>query len=251
MHKTFEHIEFNNYSRLDKFSREGFWHYTTERLFYLNDLIAQYDLKNTFHIENDTLIYVDLEELLPVFIKNYSGIAAPFESDDRGSASFLFVPNPQSMHAFARYLMKHAASGLSDMFLLNHFKMECGEKYIDHLPTVMPEYITEHSLMNLFGKRTTIDPKCFCKNSDQFQSLFDGCAYGQYLGGIDQRNGPDGPGFINKEAFFLVSYMDIVWESDAFGRQIPFAIYDEKKYRINNLHIHSKNLNLFSSGRSM
>src|SRR5579862_1361283 len=217
--KTIEHEDFLRISTLDRNYRDGFWYFTTERLFYLDDLINQYDLKNTFHMENDNLIYVDLEELLPIFTNNYSGIAAPFESDHRGFGNFIFVPNKNSIHTLALHLRKHASSGLSEMFLLNSFKVEWGEKYIDHLPTIMKEYAEDHGLVNILGMRCTIDP----------------------------RNGSDGPGFINDAAFFNVSFMNLIWEFDERGRRIPFAIYRDKKFRINNLHVHSKNLNSLSS----
>jgi hypothetical protein len=133
------------------------------------------------------------------------------------------------------------------MILLNHFKMEFGEKYVDHLPTVMTEYLEDYPLKNLFGISCKIDPHLFCKHIDRFQSIFDGCAYGQYLGGVDSDKPSEGPGYINYEAFFIVAYMDLIWENDAMGRRVPFAIYNNKKYRINNLHIHSKNLSAFTS----
>jgi len=240
--KTPEHEYFITTSRLDKEFREGFWYYTTERLLYLDDLISQYDLKNTFHLENDNLIYVDLEELLFVFTNNYPGIAVPFESDTRGFANFMFVANKHSIHALACHLSHHADSGQSEMMLINTFKMAFGHNYIDHLPTIMKEYADDHVLTSASGTRCTVDPIHFFKNIEDFRSLFDGCAYGQYFGGVDPRNGPEGAGFINQEAIFNVSLMNFIWQADVLGRVIPYAIYRDRKFRINNLHVHSKNL---------
>lgn len=245
--KTIEHQLFLQFSKLNRTFRNGFWFYTTERLFYLYDLIATYDLKHIFHIENDNLLYVDLRDLLPIFIERYPGIAAPFESDDRGFANFLYIPNTESCHALVSFLRAHAHSGIEEMSLINAFRVELGSDYIDHLPTVMPEYIRDHSLAKVNGRKCRIDPLLFCKNSDAFCSLFDGCTYGQYLGGIDPQNGNDGPGYINLDSFFNASFMNIIWERDSLGRKVPYAVYKGAKYRINNLHIHSKKLQNLAS----
>jgi hypothetical protein len=245
--KTKEHEQFNQLSTLDKGFREGFWHYATERLFYLDDLITQFNLKNTFHLENDNLLYVDLAELLPIFMRNYSGIAAPFESDNRGFASFIFIPDKECIHALAYHLRQHARSGQNEMHLLNSFKNAYGPAFLDHLPTTTQEYVANYGLRNISGAQCSIEPGKFYNHIDEFDSIFDGAAHGQYLGGIDPRNAPIGPGFINEESFFNPRFLTYIWINDALGRKIPYVIFQNKKFRINNLHIHSKNLIEFAS----
>jgi hypothetical protein len=65
------HRKFCDDTTLNSVWREGFWRYTSERFLYLDDLMSQYDLENVFHLEYDNMLYVDLSELLPVFIGNY------------------------------------------------------------------------------------------------------------------------------------------------------------------------------------
>lgn len=244
--KSYVHKQFIKTSKLDKRFRKGFWFYATERLFYLDDLITQYDLKNTFHLENDNLLYTDLNDLLPIFESRYSGIAAPFENGDRGAASFIYVADKNSINKLCQFLLAKGKSGFSEMILLNLFKIEFGKNYIDHLPVLMNEYRQNYELIPLVGKNT-IDPDNYSNNIDLLQSLFDACAYGQYVGGLDPRNGMEGPGYINPEAVFSCANMKIEWQMDPLGRKIPYAIFKEKKYRLNNLHIHSKNLNAYTS----
>ena len=83
-----------------------------------------------------------------------------------------------------------------------------------------------------------------------FNSLFDAAAFGQYLGGEDPRNGHSAPGFINESCIFNPSHFTYTWEEDDQGRLVPYAHYKNEKVRINNLHIHSKNLAPFYSLRS-
>jgi hypothetical protein len=85
-------------------------------------------------------------------------------------------------------------------------------------------------------------------NYQEFGSIFDAAAIGQFLGGIDPRNGVSKPGFINESCLFNPGLMTFVWERDAYGRLVPYAIYGSTKARINNLHIHSKKLEGFFSG---
>ena len=69
----------------------GFARYTSERFLYLYDFMEQYRRKNVFHLENDNMLYVDLEELLPIFQANYPGIAATFDNDERCIAGFMYI----------------------------------------------------------------------------------------------------------------------------------------------------------------
>jgi hypothetical protein len=248
LHKTPDHELFLLISVLDRQYRDGFWFYTTERLFYLNDLICQYQLKNTFHLENDNLLYADLEELLPLFVANYPGIAAPFEQDDRGAASFIFVADQESISALVHHLNRYTSSGQSEMYLLSSFKSKFGKKYADHLPVITRRYGEEHNpLKDSAGRIDRLSPEHYSRHFDQFQSLFDMCSYGQYLGGIDPRNGSDGPGYINLCCIFNCSEMGFDWKLDSLGRKVPFVTYQGEAFRINNLHIHSKNLKEFAS----
>jgi len=248
LQKTSDHLEFCRLSRLDKSFRNGFWYYTTERLFCLDDFITQYNLNDTFHLENDNLLYCNLEELLPVFHEYYEGMAIPFEQDFRGGAGIVFVTNHTSINALARHLKNNISRNKSEMELLGTFKTSLGQKYICPLPVINSEYVRDHlPLTDLMGRRDLFDPNDYSYCIEQFQSIFDMCSYGQYIGGIDPRNGSDGPGYINPSAIFNCSQLDLTWELDSEGRNVPYMAYHGKKYRINNLHIHCKNLQKYSS----
>ncbi len=247
--KTRWHVEFNRFSRLDKSFRNGFWYYTTERLFCLDDFITQYNLTDTFHVENDNLIYCDLEELLPIFRDTYKGIGAPFEQDYRGGAGFIFVADHASINALARYLKDNMSRNKSEMELLSAFKKQFGKEYIDQLPIISNAYVQDHlPLKDASGRQDQLDPFSYSQYADKFGSIFDMCSYGQYIGGPDPRNGDSlGPGYINPCAIFKCSDLELTWELDERNRKIPHMSYKGTKYRLNNLHIHCKDLNKFSA----
>jgi hypothetical protein len=84
-------IAFQMNSRLDKQFRNGFWHLCSLRLFYIYEYIKNNNLTNVVHIENDVLVYEDLETIKTFF--KYDKVYAPFDSPLRVVPSFIFIPN--------------------------------------------------------------------------------------------------------------------------------------------------------------
>lgn len=240
--KTAHHKEFIKRIKWKK----GFWRYTSERFLYLCDLMTQHNLKNVFHLEYDNMLYADLRELLPIFNLHYQGMAATFDNDQRCIAGFIFVPNQQVVQRLAKYFADHAHEGFNDMEVLAKFKKQYGEKWIDNLPITTKQYANDHLLITPTGYQAE-KKELYYKNLEIFNSIFDAAALGQYLGGIDPNNGPSIPGFINESCVFNPSLFIYEWIYDNEGRKIPYILYSGEKYRINNLHIHCKNLRLFSS----
>ena len=243
------HHLFRKQSTLDKKSYEGLWTFASERFFYLEELIQQYDLKDIFHLENDVMLYRDLSALLPIFKKHYSNkIAVTFDNENRCIPGFVYVSQHQPISKLVKFMAAEAKAGKTDMEILPAFKAKYGDAYIDALPIVTPEYCRDHVLKNHLGAIAK-HPDPFFRHFDDFQSIFDAAAIGQYLGGISPRNGAAIPGFINESCLFDPSKFQYVWKEDLKGRWAPFILHKEVAYPINNLHIHSKNLVLFFSKR--
>jgi hypothetical protein len=227
-------------------SRENFWFYTSKRFLHLYDFIKQYDKKDVFHLENDVMLYVNLAEMMPVFTQYYSGIAAVFDNDNRCIPSFVYIPNALSMQTLAEWFLRYANTTKNDMEILALFRKENSIKKIDSLPIIMNSYHENHGLKSTIG-HSTENASTYSKNIDVFKSVFDGAAIGQYLGGIDPRNGHSEPGFINESCLFNASLLSYEWILDEHGRKVPYMGLKNEKYRINNLHIHSKRLTPFLS----
>jgi hypothetical protein len=243
LQKTPEHIAFLQHSPVSK----GFWLYTSERFLYLDDLIRQYQLENVFHLENDNMLYVDLDTLLPIFQAQYPGIAATFDNDQRCIAGLIYMSNQESTHQLASYFAQQAKHGYNDMQLLALFKDSVSRDILGALPIIPKAYADQHPLKSASG-HTVKDSKPFYNHVDQFHSIFDAAAIGQYLGGGDTVLHPHvKPGFINESCIFNPSLFTYKWRRDSEGRKVPYAIYEGRSYRINNLHVHSKQLHLFSS----
>jgi len=225
---------------------DPFWRYTSERFLYLYDFMLHYNLENVFHLENDVMLYADLRELLPLFQSHYPCIASTFDNEERCIPGFVYIPSIIKMKKLAKCFADYAPAQMNDMQIFGIFRKKYGERAIDILPIITPEYIADHPLRSPFG-HVPVNKWTFCQNSDVFNSIFDAAALGQYLGGIDPILGTSVPGFINERCLFNPSYLTYEWIEDENNRKIPYAIYGGRQWRINNLHIHSKNLIPFKS----
>ena len=168
--KTDKHVMFNKMSKLDKSFRGGFWHFTTERFFFIEDLMLEYNIQNVIHMENDNLIYFNIEDYKDIFEINYK-IAAVFDNDVRCIPSFMYIKNVNYMSELTKFILDENNSK-SDMEIIRDFKKH--NDNVDNLPVVPKDY------NNL--------PSQYFKNIDKFNSIFDGAAIGQYVGGVDPQN---------------------------------------------------------------
>lgn len=242
---TESHKLFARSTTLDNRWRDGFWKKACERFFYIHEYMAQYGVNNVCHIESDNLLYVDIADIWPV-LERYAGIGAVFDHDGRCIPSFMYIAHVDAMADLVRFIASHAKKGMTDMHIIALYRKERERHYIDYLPIIMREYVDKYPLKSTGGD-TPLDSTAYYRNDDTFQSIFDGAAIGQYLGGIDPRNGVSKPGFINETCLFNPAHLDIQWIEDTQGRKVPYAMFGGRKYRINNLHIHSKRLYEFLS----
>ncbi len=247
---SLRHQDFLEFSNLDKKFREGFWLHTTERFFYLETLMVKHKITDVVHLENDNMLYVDLETILPTLQAHYPGIAATFDAPDRCVPGFIYIKNAPALSSFTEFATAVARQNntrYNDMALLALFKEKFDFPSIASLPIIPTRYPLP--LQNRVG---CVPQECQDYNNhfNQFNSIFDAAAIGQYLGGIDPANSADAKdtsGFINETSVFDPSVYTYHWTLDANQRRVPTAKDGTNTFRINNLHIHSKKLDKFSS----
>ena len=231
---SLSHKKFCETTPLDTAFRDGFWRSTTERLFFLEDWAIWKGVKEFFHVENDNTLYMPLEEMLPT-LRVKKGLSVPFHGqgvekngDARMCYSVFYCNSLEALSHFT-YFLAVARSDQDEMIRGGVYWKDNTDSY-SCLPTV---------------------PATARFASDSFRDwyigsaswVFDGSAYGQYLGGEDPRNGPKGPGFVNTDVDFRADQFLYGWRKDSSGRRFP-TLMDSggKEWRIANLHIHSKRL---------
>lgn len=206
-----------------------------ERFFILNNLIKKYNLTDCLFMEIDNLIYDDPTIWLNHFQKKELGYM--LDSPDRYSSGIIYIKNDYALSKLCDYFINYILTSnpkdrmLSEMIALcNYYNSNNNSENIQILPT-------------FWGNFDNI-PKEAYANYNTYNSLFDAAAYGMYLFGWDPVHTN---GIIKKYTKSMGSSIDCTkykfkWEYDNNDRNIPFIWNNDKWLKINNLHIHSKDL---------
>ena len=226
-------FDFKNKSTQNKDFRNGFWHFSSARLFVLHSFMVKYNVKNVIHIENDVLLYYNCDETLTESLYNQKQAYIPFDSYERNVASIVYMPDGAT---FERILEQYNFNK-NDMYNFSEIR-----KKTDLINT-FPIFVNH----DMFPDD---EEKAFVTNGwERFGGyIFDAAAMGQYVGGVDPRNiYGDTRGFVNETC--VIKYNDegeIFWQMVA-GLSKPFIKTRESAVEIPifNLHIHSKALMLY------
>jgi hypothetical protein len=206
----------------------GFWEFSKYRFYLIALVMKKYNLKNICHIENDVLIYRDLNTFIP---HCNDKILLTIDSYGRCIPGIMFIPSSDILlECFNQF------TGGSDMYNLYMVY----EK--SNLCDTLPIFITDN--------RVNIT-KQITRNFKYYNCIFDAAAIGQYLGGINpcgyRSSDPDygKPGkFVNETCIYNYSKFRFIWKES-----VPYMIitYNSNTYTfpIFNLHIHCKDLKKF------
>jgi hypothetical protein len=226
----------------DETFRKGFWRYSTERLFALAEHSMTFPEHAYLHIESDVLI-------LPGFpfdrMKSVENLCWTRYDANRDLASLVYIPNSE----FARWLYKTMSevmsefSDLNDMLLLNKIAIRHPDK-IDLFPTA--PHLQSDLFCSLYMNEESekIDVS---KNFSKFEGLFDSAAIGIWMTGTDPRNHFGlRKMFATEELLRTPTYIDPSKAHYKFSKDSGLTFSQGSlDIRIFNLHIHSKDLELF------
>lgn len=212
--------------------REKLFIYSFERFFLLHNLMKFKHLTNVFFVELDNLLYDDPRNWESSFCTN--DIAYMYDNKDRCASGICFVKQTdilKQMNAHFLHYIQTSTTFINEMTALHEF-MELQKENVQIIPT--------HWISNSVPEITYTN---YNKYND---SIFDAAAMGIYLAGIDPHHSN---GVITKGLKSIWSIIDYThytynWKSDTRGRKIPYVYNESNKQwlRINNLHIHSKQL---------
>ena len=218
-----EYLEqFQNNLQLDRSYRNGFWHHCSMRFVYIYEYMKKNNITDVIHIENDIMIYENLDNIKDIFDKDK--IYLSFDNIDRVIPSIMYINNYSNLKII-----------LDNYDIKSNDMVNLGKYY--NSPLVEPFPII--SIDN--------DENYFNKNFKYFNSIFDGAAMGQYLGGIDKLNDPNNTiGFINETCIIKYNNYKFHWKkiNELWN---PYLEINNNLIKINNLHIHSKALEKFLS----
>jgi hypothetical protein len=227
-------------------SMNNFWKYAMERFFIVEEVMRYYNLSDIIHLEVDNLIYFEYDSLLPVFkeVSKNIAILAPSDNSTRYIAGICYIPTITSISYMNLYLAEYSYNQ-AEMEVM----MQYSKRYPDMLstlPVIMPEY--EEELNPLEGNQMGLDSIRLSKFSHSFNGLFDAAAIGQYMGGIDKiHNKGNTDGYINPHAAYRLNNVSINWVKNEDKKWIELSTnsVEKKKWKVYNIHVHSKELDRF------
>jgi hypothetical protein len=220
--------------------------YGFERFFVLNQLMKQKGLRDVFFMELDNLIYNDPVQWLSGF--RQAEMAYMFDDGGRASAGIAYIKDTTILEHFLNYcatfiqedtqnVMKNA---LQEMVVLYYFWQENTQR-VQLLPILWPSDAKGDGTDFLQASHTY----------PLYDSLFDAASLGICVGGLDpyHTGGPLIKNIKGPWSMFDYSGYRLEWQPDSKERHIPYLWSETRKswIRINNLHIHSKELALYVS----
>lgn len=210
-----------NIKNYDTKFRDNFFTRTSSRFILLDNYITKNNITSCFHIENDIAIFSDLQQIKRKLDHTNKDTAIIMDHPHRCVPSLLWFKNHISSNKLANFIYDN--NTLEDMRNLAQYFLQHRNKIIN-LPIVPFDLIDSN--IN-FGNYFNI-----------FDSIFDGAAIGQYLYGIHTEDiNKNTSGFINETSVFKPDQYLI-----SFQNKEPYIEYNNRQIKINNLHIHSKNL---------
>ncbi len=229
--------DFNKSTNLSKDFRNGFWIHCFTRFIYIYLYMKKYNKINIIHIENDVMLYTNLDKLFNNINLNQN-LFLIMDHINRCIPGLLYIKDFRILEK----ILNNLKNDENDMMWLARSYLE-NKNNIINLPIL-------HFELNLIDKSRNENNILieFNKNYNLFNGIFDGAAIGQFLGGIDPKNASikDSSGFINESCLINYSNFNFKWLK-MNGLWKPYLIDNNNFIEVFNLHIHSKNLELFLS----
>lgn len=202
---------------------------TSERLYALNSYLQQTNIKDIIHVENDVMIYEDLNKLLPIIKSCYDKLTITPMADKDHTFAFTYIPNKEEIDKFCQFNTESLKLGNDS--LIKKYKMD-----MVHEMSIAKVYRDYYDGVDFFP---VLPYGPYSSNYQEFKSLFDPASYGQYIGGTN--NHGNGVGYAGKHHIIGKEILNGNIRAKFNGK------YPETHngIKINNLHVHSKQLNRF------
>lgn len=228
--------QYNKFCYCEKLlGREELFIRSMERFYLLHNLMVKESLTDIFFVELDNLVYNNPEIWLESFAKK--DMAYMFDNFNRCSSGICYVKNTQILKKFMDLMTSRvqcADEFLNEMTFLYYF-WQANPDTVQLLPTHWPEQsVPEQSYQTFY---------------DYNGSIFDSLPIGIFITGIDavHSNNVIKRGFKCEWSAIDFTKYRYYWQKDEQGRFIPFLHNGYQDIRINNLHVHSKDILPFLS----
>jgi hypothetical protein len=224
---------------------DNFVQYVVERLIAVFAYMKQTGLLDVFHMENDNMVYIDLQQLAVRMHECNVSIAMARATTQLAITSFVFIRNVRSIEHFAEWCVSifrmgpEKASQFLNTTQIND--MTLGARYLQ----LFAASFGQSRRTGIFELPTWFHPRntncCLCHLSDNTPIIFDACVLGQYFGGTFTK--PDAQ-YWEPQRLVDPRGLSLEWQYNKLSKyKRPYI----KGIQIINLHVHSKQLHKFSS----
>lgn len=203
-----------------------------ERFYLVQNAMQKYNIENCLFMELDNLIYDNPTKWLSQFSKNE--LCYMYDNEDRCSSGIMYIKSYQSLEEVLKFtfefIVNYNEDWMSEMKLLfRYYKNIQPQGYVQLLPIFWND--THDKLTN-------------ANFSEYHETIFDAAALGIMLFGLDPwaSSGRIEKGLASEWSKINYTLYKTKFEMNENGLKIPYIFTGEKWLRINNLHIHSKNL---------
>lgn len=216
---------------------------TSERLFAIYAFMKVTGKSDVFHLENDNMLYGDLDVLLHRMRVCRVFLGFPRAAREYAVISFLYIRNAYALEHFLRFII--------EVFRLGRIKAVnyINQTYINEM-TIASRYLDlfsatseDSKLSGIFQLPTELDSRdcCLCDRDDAGESIiFDARTLGQYFGADYHK--PHRPLYWLDTELVDPRRDRLEWKNKRDIR-LPYI----RGFRIVNLHVHSKRLRKFVS----
>ena len=239
----FDAPNISNYFAHDIPEHVQLWQTAVLRLFYLEKFLEKYNINDVIHFDNDIVLYSNLRKFEPIF-KDFNFLITPhFETEY--VFGFSYIKNNKSLTPVNRELLK--LTNLPFAELQSRVNHECPHEMR------MLNYINSSNNMQLIDHLPVVPHGVGSDNFNLFNAVFDPSTYGKHIGGSHE--------FIPKNKHYVPTKDWNGTEKHHYaGRQImedklqvkfsnkePRLYYNNSECNLVNLHIHTKELDKFTS----
>lgn len=222
--------------------RENLFIYSYDRYFALMHYMIQTNYKDILFLELDILVYDDPMKWKNQLCLHPSPIAYMYDHVKRCAGGICYVRNPEILMEFTQYCIHYIQTTdpkfayMTEMQALYGFWIN-NDKKVQLLPIHWPQ--------------NGIPPETSANYDRYHHTIFDAAALGIYLTGFDPYHTK---GIIYTGLKSVLSIIDYTpyeydWKMDDQQRMIPYVRQNKTSewIRINNLHVHSKQLRTYLS----
>lgn len=218
--------------------RENLFVYAFERFFVLYHIMKQREWTDILFLELDNLIYDDPLKWEEAF--SSQPMAFMYDNVKRCASGICYIQHHDILFEFTQCCLQY----IRETDIANDFMTEMQALYSFWKKN--PERV---QLLPIHWPSEHVPPETYENYHRYRKSIFDAAAIGVYIGGVDpyHTNGLIRTGL--HCIWSIINYTNYTydWKEDQEGRMIPYVLNKDKWIRINNLHIHSKNLKPYVS----